>query len=123
GSEARNQRNLLVRKWANLLAIDGDSADRLALFDHRHCNQCPGAEDLDGTNRYGIAVDIGLLGAHVSDVDRLQCRGSTDEWEPRAGTEQRSTSFHETWRLRAVSRGHAKSVSLSEPQIGMSGLA
>src|SRR6266702_8879811 len=34
--EACNQCNLLVRKWANFLAIDGDRAEKLAFLEHRY---------------------------------------------------------------------------------------
>ncbi len=114
---------LPVGEWPDFPAIDRDNADRLVPLDHRYCNQCLNAEDLDGANRYWIAVDIGPLRAHVSDVGRPQCRGSAGERDARARMEQRSTSFHKTWRVRAVARRHAKTVSLTEPQGGMRGLA
>src|SRR5262249_30988475 len=36
--EARDQRNLLVGEWPDLVAIDGNQSDHLFLFEHRHSN-------------------------------------------------------------------------------------
>ena len=85
----------------------------MVTFDHWHRKQRPDAEDLDGANRYWIAVDIGLVGAHVSDVDRLQCRGSKGERDPGVGAEQHSASFDESGRVRAMTRRNAKAVAVA----------
>ena len=42
--------DLLVGERPNLLAVDGNRADQLALLEHRHDEQCADAGKFDGSN-------------------------------------------------------------------------
>jgi hypothetical protein len=47
GGEVRDQFDLLVGKWANLLAIDRNDTDQLVFLEHRYGNHGPGAAERD----------------------------------------------------------------------------
>src|SRR5262249_59240578 len=82
----RNERDLLISKRADLPAINGDHADRLVFLEHGYRDQGPDAAELDPGNRHWVAVEVGLVRAQISDVDRLPspggagrgCRAVTD---------------------------------------------
>src|SRR5262249_6477479 len=69
--EVLHQRDLLVREWPNLPAINGNQADDLVLLEHRYDEQCPDPGEFDAGNRQRVAVDVDLLRTQVSDMDRL----------------------------------------------------
>src|SRR5215468_5073378 len=64
--EVRDQLNLLVGEWLDLLAVDADRADQLAFLEHRHEHHRTGAGEFD--DFLGV---ISILGPYVSDVGGL----------------------------------------------------
>src|SRR5262249_27426005 len=66
-----NKRNLLICKWANFLAIDGDRAEKLAFLEHRYGEKRARPGQFDHGHARWLALDIGPLLRDISNVDRL----------------------------------------------------
>ena len=66
-----HQLNLLVGERTDLLAIDGNCADQLALLEHWHRHEAAGALELRQGNDSAVFSDVGLIGAEVGNVDNL----------------------------------------------------
>src|SRR5260370_40488491 len=58
--EIAHQRDLLVGKRSDLLAVDGDCAVQFGLLEHRHDHHCPYAPQFNRRDRQSLAVQISL---------------------------------------------------------------
>src|SRR5262249_3854733 len=65
------------------LVKDADGADELVLFDHRYDEQCPDAAEFNPCNRQRIAIDVGLIGTKIGNVDGLARFGEPAHWVER----------------------------------------
>ena len=76
GGEVLHQRNLLVGKRPDLLAVDGYCADQLVLLEHWHPEPSPSAGGIHKWCKYRIAVEITLFRPDVGNMKDLL--GSAD---------------------------------------------
>jgi len=89
-----HQGNLLVSEWANLLPIESNATDSLALLEHRHVNNSPSACKFDKRDGPRMAIDISFLCPHVSDVihlgiGRIQSPGALPRLQSRQVSKRR----------------------------------
>src|SRR5262249_58673401 len=97
--EARNELNLLGRERPDLLAVDDNAADQLALLEHRHREDGSKASEFDIGNQQRIALHVGLFRCDIGDVDPLLCSEKAAKGRPRAGTDQSTlTVLRNPWR-------------------------
>jgi hypothetical protein len=113
------QLDLLVGKGANLLAIDGDRADKLVLLEHRHADERARARKLSdrGTSE-------GLFRSDVGNVDHPLCfkepaQGRCTDLNFRIASQ--SQVFERT--RSAMHRNHPEFAPFNERQIGELSLA
>src|SRR5215207_1563316 len=78
--------DLLVRKRSDLLTVDAEGSNELAVLEHGDCYERPSAAEISRGAPLRIAFDIGSLGAHIRNVDRL-LRGN-DPFQSRSGKRQ-----------------------------------
>ena len=67
--EGRDQLDLLVGEWPNFLAVDDDGADQLIFLEHWHRQTRPSPGSLHCRDAQRIAIEIGLFGFQVGNVD------------------------------------------------------
>src|SRR5262249_59470956 len=74
---------LLIVEGSDLLAVHANGTDQLVLLDHRHSNKGPRTSRIDEPNDIAVALDIGLIGREVGNVEDLPGSGQTGEWDVR----------------------------------------
>ncbi len=82
--------DLLVRKRSDLLTVDAEGSNELAVLEHGNRYERPSAAEISRGAPLRIAFDIGSLGPHIRNVDRLlrvnnSFQRRSGERQPRAG--------------------------------------
>src|SRR5262249_54639771 len=88
GGKIRDQLDLLIGKWAYLLAIDTDSANQFALFEHWHVEKTSRAAQFGCRNAKRVAVGVNLLGMCIDDMDSLLIGGDAAQASALTGANQ-----------------------------------
>ena len=118
-SEVLHQLNLFVGERPHFLAIYGDRANQLVLFEHWHRHKAPCAHGFDESNDAAVFPDVGLIGPEVGYVDNLFGVGDAVEWDSRmvAQFDNGIAPLIIGVPLRAVDRDSAKGITFEEPQM------
>ena len=82
--------DLLVGKRSDLLTVDAEGSNELAILEHGNCYERPSPAEISRGAPLRIAFEIGSLGPHIRNVDRLLRRNNSfqrcsGERQPRAG--------------------------------------
>src|SRR5262249_39268235 len=86
-------------KRPDFLAVDGNRADELVLFEHRDSDKSSGASRFEVAGAHRIAV-VDRLGLDVGKLSRLLGRDQPSQRGPRYGTQQEAPSLLEGRRIR-----------------------
>ena len=113
-----HQLDLLVGERPNLLAIDVESANHLAVFEQWDGQQRTGTSEIDESNHRRIAPDVTWLSLEVSDVDGLPGRDQAAKGLLRTRADQRvPAAIVGKCRRRIVKGNHLKCVTDISQQV------
>src|SRR5262249_25925783 len=113
GSEVRDQLDVLVGEGAYFLAIDGDGADQLALLQHRHQQQRPGAAEVGQLHERCKPFAVSRFRRDVGDLEHLSRSREAAKRDMRGGANDRLAliTFGQGGRY-AVPRDRPKPITL-----------
>src|SRR5690242_1274658 len=79
GGKIRDELNLIVGKWAYLLAIDSNRANQFTLLEHWHVEKASRAAEFGRCDTKRFALGVSLLGFCIDDMHSLLSRGDAAE--------------------------------------------
>ncbi len=117
--EVLDQLDLLFGERPNLLPIDGDEADDLVVFEHRHEHKGTGASQIEKLPETRIGRLVGNESGHILDMDRPLFVNDPAERRIGTGLQDRMppTEFRECLG-RVVHRDVVEGVILPEHEVG-----
>src|SRR5262249_33621461 len=116
GSKIRDQLNLLVGKWAYLLAIDTDGAYQFALFEHRHLEKTSRAAQFCRRDAKRVAVGVNLLGMRIDDMNSLLIGGDAAQASPWTGADRSAVQIFIVFGCHAQRRNRCVSAVIKAEQ-------
>jgi hypothetical protein len=115
--EVLHQLDLLAGERPDLLAVDADHPDQLALLEHRHRNEGAGTAEVHGRDAHRVAGRVRRLGFAVVEVNHLFRSSYSADRGVWAGTNEWILSaFARICYWDAVQRNRAETVALAQPQ-------
>src|SRR6516164_9794559 len=123
GSKIRDQLNLLVSKWAYLLAIDTDRANQFALLKHWHIEKTSHATEISCRDAKGFAVGVSLLGSCIDDMDSLPIGGDAAQASTRTSADRSSVQIFVVFVRHAEGRNRCVSAIIKAEQYSDFGFA
>src|SRR5262249_4327133 len=123
--EIRDQLDLLLNEWADLLTIDRDNTDELLLLQHRHSDYRADASDVSTRDHQRIAVEVAPSCTQVGYLNRFLGLGDAAQRGVRPRTEQSSAPQlpQVGRRQRTVQCSEAESISFAKPHCPVTGSA
>ena len=121
-----DQLDLLVGERPNLLAIDDDAADQLALLEHRHQQHCPRPSAVDQGDDTRFAFDVGPFCSEIGNMNdpfRRCLASERDAWFVADDHDRFALPKLPIGRGRILHGDDAKGIVLVDKQIAELGLA
>src|SRR5262249_19667310 len=121
GGEIREQLDLLLNERSNFLTKDDDDSNRLAVFEHRNCNDAANATELYCSDALRMALGVGARRGEIGHLSGPLSPDCLAHWPTRNRAERTALSYLDERRGDVMRAAYPKSVTLAEieqPELG-----